>query len=144
MRLSDLMASPVETLSIDAAVDEARAAMRRLRIHHVVVMDGRRIAGVVSSRDLATKAADAAANLGELVGGEVVVADPHMTTRQAANLLRGRAVGSLPVVDRGKLVGIVTISDLLELVGKGAERPVEMGKRWTLRHRGPRRKQGPI
>jgi hypothetical protein len=46
------------------------------------------------------------------------------------------------VVDRGKLVGIVTISDLLELIGRGAEKPVTRNTRWTLRDRGPR-KDGP-
>jgi CBS-domain-containing membrane protein len=40
------------------------------------------------------------------------------TIRQAANLLRGRTIGCLPVMEDSKLVGIVTVTDLLELVGE--------------------------
>jgi len=63
-----------------------------------------------------------------------------MTLRQAANLLRGRTIGCLPVVEGGELVGILTTTDLLELIGRGAEKPVAKGKRWVLKGRGPRRR----
>jgi hypothetical protein len=45
----------------------------------------------------------------------------------------------LPVLEDGKPVGIVTTTDLLELLGRGSERPIEHSTRWTLRDRGPRR-----
>jgi acetoin utilization protein AcuB len=63
-----------------------------------------------------------------------------MTVRQAANLLRGRTIGCLPVVEDGAILGIVTTIDLLELIGRGAERPVPKTRRWVLKDRGPRRK----
>jgi CBS domain-containing protein len=49
-----------------------------------------------------------------------VKARPEMAVRQAASLMRGWTIGCLPVVERGKLVGIVTVSDLLDLVAQGA------------------------
>jgi CBS-domain-containing membrane protein len=64
--------------------------------------------------------------------------------REAANLMRGRAVTLLPVVDhREYLIGIVTISDFLDLLGKGTVKPVVKTTRWTLRHRGVRPNAGP-
>jgi CBS domain-containing protein len=63
-----------------------------------------------------------------------------MTIRQAANLLRGRTIGCLPVLEDGKLVGILTTTDLLELIGRASERPVSKGKRWVMKGRGARRK----
>ena len=42
-------------------------------------------------------------------------------------------------MERGRPVGMVTIADLLELVGRGATRPVAESTRWTLKARGPRR-----
>jgi CBS domain-containing protein len=69
----------------------------------------------------------------------VVTAAPTTTIREAANLLRGHTVGCLPVLDRGRPVGIVTITDLLELIGRGVEKPVATSVRWTLRGRGPRK-----
>ena len=53
------------------------------------------------------------------------------TVRQAANLMRGRGIGCLAVVDDDKPIGIGTITDVLELIGRGVERPVEQGKRLT-------------
>ncbi|CAN5899249.1 hypothetical protein BH11MYX2_BH11MYX2_11170 [soil metagenome] len=67
----------------------------------------------------------------------VVVAAPETTIKQAANLLRGRVIGCLPVVDGKTLVGIVTTTDLLELIGRGAERPVLETNRWTMKGRAP-------
>lgn len=49
---------------------------------------------------------------------EVATASPETTIRQAANMLRGRTIGCLPVVEDSKLVGIVTVTDLLDLVGE--------------------------
>lgn len=141
MRLSDIMSSPVETIGAGEAVAQARERMRRSRIHHLVVKDGARIVGVVSERDLRGRADDTP--LADLCDHDAVVASPHTTVRQAANLLRGRSIGCVPILDGGRLIGMVTIADILETLGKGVQRPVVMGKRWTLKHRGPRRKLGP-
>lgn len=67
----------------------------------------------------------------------IVRAPPGLTVRKAAKLLRGSSVGALPVLDRGLLVGVVTESDLPDLLGRGVERPAK-GERWTLRNRGVR------
>jgi acetoin utilization protein AcuB len=102
---------------------------------------------VVSSHDLGGSEAGESARRGksvaEVMTSRPVTVAPDTTVREAANRLRGRKIGCLPVVEKGRLVGIVTTTDLLDLLGRGAERPVEMGKRWTLKHRGPRRKKGP-
>jgi CBS-domain-containing membrane protein len=44
---------------------------------------------------------------------------PDETVRKAAALMTSHGIGSLPVIDEGKLVGIVTTSDLLALIAKG-------------------------
>jgi acetoin utilization protein AcuB len=72
----------------------------------------------------------------DLMTPAVVTVPSATTIRQAANLMRGHRAGSLPVVDNGKLVGIVTVWDFLDLIGRGAERPVAHPERWTLRDRG--------
>ena len=56
-------------------------------------------------------------------------------------MMRGRSIGCVVVTDRGRVVGIVTVADLLELVGRGSDRPMTTTKRWTLRHRTPHRKR---
>jgi acetoin utilization protein AcuB len=137
MRVQEIMNRKVETIASDDSASTALERMRVRRIHHLVVVQGRRPVGVVSSRDLDLgKDGD----VRDVMSAPAVSATPDMTIRKAANLLRGRSIGCLPVMERGKLVGIVTTTDLLERIGRGSERPITRGKRWTLKGRGPRRK----
>lgn len=55
----------------------------------------------------------------------VIAGHPEMTLRQVANQMKGRSVGCLPVVEEGELVGILTITDILDLVGREVEFPVD-------------------
>jgi CBS domain-containing protein len=70
----------------------------------------------------------------------VVTVAPRDTVRRVANLMRGRTIGCVPVLDGPHLVGIVTVSDLLELLGRGIERPSTPERR-PLHHRAPHRKR---
>ena len=120
MRIQDIMTTEVRTIGADATLPEALALMTAEHIHHLVVVDGRAVLGVVSARDLKGAQPDARRRrVGELMSAPCVTAPPDMLVKQAANLLRGRAIGSLPVVENKKLVGIITVSDLLELIGRG-------------------------
>ena len=141
MRVKDVMTRRVETVSIADSALSAREKMRSQRIRHLVALDGKDIAGVVSSRDLATMGlSPGGPRVEDVMTFPALAVAPETTVRQAANLLRGRTMGCLPVVDQGKLVGILTTTDLLELIGRGAERPVARAQRRVLTGRGPRRK----
>jgi CBS domain-containing protein len=137
MRLNEIMSQPVSTIGRSATLSEAAEQMSRARIHHLVVLDGKTIVGIVSSNDL-DRAAQGG-SVADVMVTDVATATPETTIRQGANLLRGRSIGCLPLVERGRVVGIVTTADLLTLLGKGAERPVATSTRRTLRGRGPRR-----
>ena len=137
MRIGEVMTHEVETVTLEESVDSAIRRMRNAKIRHLVVVRGRRVLGVLSDRDLGL-ATDK--SVGDVMTAHTVSASPDMTIRKAANLLRGRNIGCLPVLEDGNLVGIVTTTDLLERIGRGAERPISRGKRWTLKGRGPRRK----
>jgi acetoin utilization protein AcuB len=131
------MTHKVETVSPEESVDTAIRRMRSAKIRHLVVVRGRKVLGVLSDRDLGLGTRESVV---DVMTEHAISASPDMTIRKAANLLRGRSVGCLPVMEDGKLVGIVTTTDLLERIGRGAERPISRGKRWTLKGRGPRRK----
>lgn len=141
MRLQDIMKESVETVGPGDTADAAFERMRRRRIRHLVVMDGSRVAGILSQRDIASAEARQGRAVVELMSAPAVTAEPRTTVREAANLLRGRTLGCLPVLAKGKLLGIVTTTDLLELLGRGAERPVPRPGRRTLERRGPRRER---
>ena len=141
MRIGEVMTNRVETVPAGESVKNALRVMRAKRIRHLVVQLGGGAVGVVSIRDLDSFVSDRSIRtVADVMTAPAVTGSPHMTVREAANLLRGRTIGCLPVLDRGKLVGILTTTDLLDLIGRGSERPVSKGKRWVMKGRGPRRK----
>lgn len=146
MRVQDVMKKQVETVDAETPAEEAWNRMRMRRLRHLVVTRGGEVIGILSARDIGVPSDPdfrKGRSVGDLMTRSVVTAKKETTLREAANLMRGRTIGSLPVLDGGKLVGIVTTTDLLTLLGKGAERPVATSKRWTMKGRGARGKSGP-
>lgn len=122
--VKDSMTREVVTLSPQTTAGEALALCREKRIRHLPVLEEGRLAGIVSDRDLrsATPAlgdAGRAEALGRIVVHEVMARDvatirPDDPIEEAANIMRERSIGCLPVVEDGALVGIVTSSDVME------------------------------
>jgi CBS domain-containing protein len=144
MRVQDVMTPHVRTIGADQSAETAFTTMRALNIHHLVVRDGgAALVGVVSSHDLGAPSQDEFRRnrrVADLMSPRVVTAAPEMPVRQAANLMRGRSINCLPIVRPGRtprLVGIVTTSDLLELLGQGVDRPAHPERR-VLKARAPR------
>jgi CBS domain-containing protein len=124
MRLRDIMTTGVVTIAPTELATAARAQMRTHRIRHLVVVERGRVLGIVSERDFARSRGLAAdVTVRDLMTTDVVSATPATTLRQAANLMRGHTVGSLLVVQDGELLGLVTTTDLLDQLGRGAIRP---------------------
>ncbi|MGE0813310.1 MAG: HPP family protein [Vicinamibacterales bacterium] len=144
MRVEELMTAPVETIPPAASADEAWGRMRTGGIRHLVVVDRGRVAGVVSSTDLGGRRGATARKdrtVGDIMTAPAVAVEPSTTVRRAANMMRGRTIGCLVVAEADRPVGIVTTADLLDLIGRGIERPVVATHRWTLKHRAPHRKR---
>lgn len=126
-RVADIMTKSVRAIGTHATLPDARALMRETGIHHLVVMKLGHVVGVLSSRDCERArasrlvASDEAWTVEEMMTAHVVVVAPETPVREAAKKLRGYAIGCLPVIDGKDLVGIVTISDLLDLLA--TERP---------------------
>lgn len=125
MRIADVMTRNVHTVPATMRAPDAWALMRRRRIHHLVVTDGSRVTGVLSDRDGdgaggAVLRADSA--VADLMAADVVTVEPTEPLRTAASLMRSRSISCLPVTKGHRLVGIVTVSDLLDVMGGRAAR----------------------
>jgi acetoin utilization protein AcuB len=118
------MTREVVTLSPQTTVGEALALCRESRIRHLPVLEGGRLVGIVSDRDLrsATPAlgdparAEALGKIlvSKVMAHEVTTARPDDPIEEVANAMRERKIGCLPVVEDEALVGIVTSSDVME------------------------------
>jgi CBS domain-containing protein len=143
MRVSELMTKRVHTIGPEVPANDAWELMRRRQIRHLVVMANSTIVGVLSDRDLGSRRGAGVRSdttVADLMTRKVVTIGPTETIRAAANLMRGRTIGCLPVVERGRLAGVITVSDLLTLVGRGVDRPTP-GTRAATHYRVAHRKQ---
>lgn len=144
MRVQDVMTEGVQTIAPTSSAEDAWELMRRNDFHHVVVTRGTRVVGLLSHRDAGGRQGELVRRgrtVGELMTKPVVTVEPTATVRKAANLMRGHSIGCVVVTNHGRVVGIVTVADLLDLLGRGVDRPAQSDKRWTLRHRAPHRKR---
>jgi hypothetical protein len=108
------MTEPVETIPATTRIDEAAGLMRGLRIHHLVVKEGSKVVGLLSAGDLPRAGRDGRV-VRDVMSPNVATIEDNETVRRAANVMRGRSIGSLVVMRGGRLAGIVTVSDLLDL-----------------------------
>jgi acetoin utilization protein AcuB len=145
MRLFEVMTTSVETIPPAMDAGDAWELMRRRRIRHLVVTRGATVVGVLSDRDLGSRAGArirVGRNVAELMTSHAVTMSPDDTVRHAANVTRGRTIGCVPVVTGERLVGIVTTAKLLGLLGGGVETSAKSGRRSGSRlapHRKDRR-----
>jgi acetoin utilization protein AcuB len=107
---------------------EARALMQKERIRHLLVVDGGRLEGIVTDRDIRLNMASPATSLSvwelnhllarltvdKVMTRNVIAIDPARDAREAARLMIDHKIGALPVLDGEHLVGIVTETDLLQ------------------------------
>ncbi len=125
MRLREIMAPKVVTAKPREAASAAWTRMRRRNIGHLVVLEDDRPIGVLSERDLGGRSGGSTRRgrmVEDLMTARVVSAEPETTVREAADLMRQRLIGSLPVMDGDRLVGIVTATDVFDALGRDAER----------------------
>lgn len=126
MKVSQYMSRPVLSITPETDFHRAYDMMVSCGIHHLPVVDGEQLLGIVAERDLLL----AAANFGptqvpvaEIMRSPVVTVAADATIAQAARLLVLKRVGSLPVLNRKKvMVGMITETDMFKLTA-GMLRP---------------------
>jgi CBS domain-containing protein len=130
MKVRELMSRDVATIGRNDTLAKADEVMKTRHFRHLPVVEEARLVGMLSERDLFHAALSTALNFGqkaqteflktilvkEVMTDEVVTIGPEEDMKEAARLLLERRIGSLPVVERGKLVGILSETDLLKVI----------------------------
>jgi acetoin utilization protein AcuB len=137
MRVADLMTGTLVTVGHDATVAEAWRIMLARQVRHLPVLDvDRRLIGIVTDHDLrlvilercldegAGRVARALGRLrvNEIMTWAVITVGADAEIRDAARVMHDRKLGALPVVDDGRVVGILTATDVIRAVVGEAER----------------------
>src|SRR6476469_5025582 len=116
MCVKEAMNTTVRSIGRDRPRAEAAEIMKRFGIDHVIVVEHGAPIGILSDGDIARNAE--ARTVHDAMTRELVTIDTGETVRRAANMLRGHDIKSLVVTEAGKLAGIITSTDVLEIVGR--------------------------
>ncbi len=133
VRVSDWMTEQVLAVEVFDSIGIARRLMAKHRINQVPVVDGEKLIGIVTDRDIRdayptsilidhAKEIDRFADsytVEDVMTFNVISVKPETSLVTAVRLLRRHRIGSLPVVKKGELVGLITRSDVLGFILKG-------------------------
>jgi CBS domain-containing protein len=129
--ISQLMTEAAVTDSPDDTLAEASAKMRGEQTGSLLIMEGDRLMGIVTERDVLRTVAEGqdpkSVSLTDVMTTDVVTITPDTQLKEAAEIMFQKWFRHLPVVtEEGKVVGIVSLRDLLALVAEGMQEPATL------------------
>ena len=105
----------------DASVLDAITLMADHAVGSLLVMDGQVLKGIVTERDYARKVivkgrSSSTTQVGDIMTSEVVTATLEQTVKECMTVMTERKIRHLPVVDDGRVVGMISIGDLVQAI----------------------------
>ena len=111
----------IYSVTPDAPVLEAIRSMADHGVGALLVMQGEKLAGIVSERDYARKVilkgrSSSDTPVKQIMTSEVITVEPGQSTQQCMQIMTERRVRHLPVVEGGRVLGMLSIGDLVRAV----------------------------
>ena len=121
MLVRDVMSKDVKVVSPDSSVKEVVADMNKFNIGSIVVLEGDRPVGVISERDVLKRVvepclAPESLTARQIMTSPVITIGEMASIEEAAKLMARKKVRKIPVMNKQKLVGIVTFTDIVTKV----------------------------
>lgn len=118
------------------SVLEAIRTMGRLGIGALLVMEGERLVGILSERDYARKVVlqgrrSESTTVGEIMSAEVLTIPPETMAREGLALMTLKYIRHLPVIEDGRVIGVVSIGDLVKSVIQEQQSLIEELERYV-------------
>ena len=120
IEIEDIMVERVITVEADATVRDAAKLMNKHDIGCLVVVEKGRPIGIVTERDMLKRVLAEYEelkniNVQEIMSRPLTVGKPGMEIESAAKIMFVKKIKKLPIVEKGKLLGLVTLTDLLRI-----------------------------
>ncbi len=115
LSINEIMTTDLFTLQADASLAEAEHLMKEHRVRHIpIIDDANKLLGLITQRDILASASTGA-SVGDVMRRDIYTISETADMRAAALMLQKHKIGSLPVVQDDRLVGIITDSDYVGL-----------------------------
>lgn len=115
MELKNIMTTNVATVQVNTPLKEAARIMKEHNVGSVPVLDGEMVVGIITDRDIVLRGV-ADGNVSgvcrDAMSTDLVTGTPDMDAHTAARIMAERQIRRLPVVDNGRLIGIVALGDI--------------------------------
>ena len=116
MQVKKIMTSNVSTVNENSNVCEAAKIMRNLNVGSVPVTKGNEPIGMITDRDITIRnvadGGDVNTPVNQVMSGNLIYGTPDMSADEAARLMAEKQIRRLPIVEKGNIVGIVSLGDL--------------------------------
>ncbi len=117
----DIMVSPVAVIDVESTIQSAAKMLDKRGIGSLVVLKAEEIVGIITERDMSNKVVSKDLNasttkVGEVMHSPIITITPDTTVYQASTIMRENKFRRLPILDDGKLIGIVTEADIEEVL----------------------------
>jgi CBS domain-containing protein len=112
------MSKPVKVVREDTTLHEVIATFSSHDIDSIIVMQGHRPVGIITSKDALTRGFEhglpvSAITAGQVASSPLTTIDSEASVEQAAELMRRKKIKHLPVIEKERLVGIVSDTDII-------------------------------
>jgi len=131
LKVDDIMSTPIIAIDQESSIEHARTAMKENNVNRLAVLDRGKFYGIISAKDLMQYGIKTGTRAPEFVGssakhtkvGEICQMNPHTIEygSQADDAIREfieKNISSLPVIRKGRPVGIITVRDAFETIVK--------------------------
>lgn len=123
MKIAELMTRDVQTVTPDTDLVTVAKHMKELNVGVIPVVEGQTLVGLITDRDLVIRALATGIDVRDAAVRDYISASPSTVSPQddvkrAAELMAREQIRRLPVVEGGKLVGIVSLGDIAVDTGK--------------------------
>ena len=127
MKISEIMTQAAVTDSADDTLAEACSRMREAQTGSLLVMEGQRLIGIVTERDVLKSVAQGLdpkeTPLTEVMTTDIITIGPMTTLKEAAKIMASKWIRHLPVVEGAKVVGIISQRDLTGVLAEALHEP---------------------
>lgn len=130
MRVSDIMTEAAVTDAAHDSLAEGAARMWNAQTGSLLIVEGDHLAGIVTERDILRAVAQGldlkTTPLKDIMVTDLLTIQPTTTLREAARIMASRWVRHLPVLENGKLMGVLSQRDLTGVLAEALNEPEAM------------------
>ena len=114
-KIKDIMTEDVESCTILDNVYEVALKMKQLNVGAIPIVDQDKLVGMITDRDIVVRGVaekhPGSTKVEDIMSNHLITVSPDATSQEAAKLMAEHQIRRIPVVEEGKLIGIVSLGD---------------------------------